>query len=120
MYDTENYSESNREATITGPHPEYDRYGRSTGVCYYHCSRRGVEALHVVEFRTTSKQRDTVAEHVLVTILSRTDTDPAGVRDTIRSAVVEGQLVERDGRYAVVELLASHWSKIGSQAGRER
>ena len=45
MYDTENYGESNRQTSITGPHPEYDCYGRSTGVCYYRCSGCGVEAL---------------------------------------------------------------------------
>jgi hypothetical protein len=52
MYDTENYGESNREATITGPIPEYDRYGRSTGVCYYRCSGCGVEALRRVDVQT--------------------------------------------------------------------
>ncbi|MFD1514550.1 hypothetical protein [Halomarina rubra] len=52
MYDTENYGKSNREATITGPNPEYDCYGRSTGVCYYRCSGCGVEALHRVDVQT--------------------------------------------------------------------
>jgi len=45
MNDGETYRESNREATITGPIPEYDCYGRFTGVYYIRCSGCGVEAL---------------------------------------------------------------------------
>ncbi len=52
MNDVESYEESNHEMSITGPHPEYDCYGRSTGVCYYRCSGCGVEALRRVDVQT--------------------------------------------------------------------
>ncbi|MWG36547.1 hypothetical protein [Halomarina oriensis] len=57
--------------------------------------------VRIVELQTTTKQRDTVAEHVLVRILSRSITDPDSARDAIATAVADGRLVERDGRYAV-------------------
>ena len=60
-------------------------------------------AVRIAELQTTDKQRDTVAEHVLVHLLSRAYTDPAGARDAIETAVVEGRLVEQDGRYALAE-----------------
>jgi hypothetical protein len=60
MYDTENYGEWNSETTITGPHPEYDRYGQFTGVYYVRCPGCGIEALrreHVREQCQCGEQR---------------------------------------------------------------
>ena len=59
-------------------------------------------AVRIAELQTTEKQRDSVAEHVLVRLLSRQYTDPAGARDAIATAVASGDLEEREGgRYAV-------------------
>lgn len=43
--------------------------------------------VRITMLQTTEKQRDTVAEHVLVSILCRTHTDPAGAREAITKAV---------------------------------
>ena len=60
-------------------------------------------AVRIADHQTTEMQRDTVAEHVLVHLLSRAYTSPEGARDAIETAVAEGRLVEQDGRYALAE-----------------
>lgn len=58
-------------------------------------------AVRIADLQTTEKQRDTVAEHVLVRILSRSRTDPSSARDAIATAVDQRQLVEEAERYRV-------------------
>ncbi len=59
-------------------------------------------AVRITEYQTSPKQRDSVAESVIVRILCRQHTDPAGARDAIATAVADGDLVETEGdRYAV-------------------
>ena len=59
-------------------------------------------AVRITEYQSTEAQRDSIAEQVLVRILSQQHTDPAGARDAIQTAVVSGDLEEREeGRYAV-------------------
>jgi hypothetical protein len=59
--------------------------------------------VRIAEYQTSEKQRDSVAEHVLVRTLSRTHTDPASARDAIATAVADGRLVEDGDRYALAD-----------------
>jgi hypothetical protein len=59
--------------------------------------------VRIAEYQTSEKQRDSVAEHVLVRTLSRTYTDPASARDAIATAVANGWLIEDGDRYALAD-----------------